>query len=170
MTGPENRMTPAISVEVCNRQRTRRLNLALLRQMIRRLAAEWSGDVPNVEGKLCLHFVDASTMAELNGKFLGHAGSTDVITFDYREQTTTNQWCGEIFVSVDDAVACAPRYRASWQLELMRYVVHGMMHLRGYDDTRPALRRAMKREESRRLKELSRRYDLSRLERKKNAA
>ena len=60
------------------------------------------------------------------------------ITFNYQEDAQQGGWCGEIFVSVDDAVASAPRFRATWQLELARYLVHGMLHLRGYDDRRPA--------------------------------
>ena len=158
-------MTPPISVKVCNRQRTRRINLVVLRQMMRWLADDGQEPPGRATGQLCLHLIDATAMAELNEKFLGHAGSTDVISFDYRGSAGSNDWCGELFVSVDDAVACAPKYRASWQMELMRYVVHGMLHLRGYDDTRPAWRRAMKREENRRLKKLSRRYDLNKLER-----
>jgi rRNA maturation RNase YbeY len=167
-------MTPTFSVEVCNRQRTRRINLRLLRQMVRGLAADWTAEggtkAPKFAGRLCVQLIDAVAMAELNEKFLGHVGSTDVISFDYREPATMDGWSGEIFISVDDAVACAPKYRAAWPMELMRYAVHGMLHLRGYDDTRPGLRRTMKREENRRLKKLSRRFDLSKLERLKNAA
>jgi probable rRNA maturation factor len=106
----------------------------------------------------------------LNEQFLGHPGSTDVIAFDYEEETEGGGWCGEIFISVDDAVASAPRFRATWQLELARYLVHGMLHLRGYDDQEPAARREMKREENRLLKALSRRFDWSKLERPKHVA
>jgi len=109
-------------------------------------------------------------MARLNEQFLGHAGSTDVLTFDYQEGAAPGGWCGEIFVSVDDALASAPRFRASWQLELARYLVHGVLHLRGYDDRRPAARREMKREENRVLKALSRSFDWGKLEGRKHAA
>jgi len=164
-------MPEPISVEVCNRQRTRRINLPLLREAIRWLATDWPAESgckrntppPVLGGKLCVHLIAAAAMTGLNGKFLGHAGSTDVISFDYREHPAQKNWCGEIYVSVDDAVAWAPRYRASWQTELTRYVVHGMLHLRGHDDKHPAARRKMKREESRLLKKLSRRFDLSKL-------
>jgi probable rRNA maturation factor len=119
---------------------------------------------------LGVYFIHAAEMARLNEEFLGHAGSTDVITFDYREGGGQDAWRGEIFVSVDDAVASAPRFRATWQLELARYVVHGMLHLRGYDDRRPAARREMKKEENRVLKALSRRLDWGKLEKVNHAA
>jgi rRNA maturation RNase YbeY len=193
------------SLQVCNRQQTRRLNLPLVRQLIRRVLAElppqsWvvgralrarrggqsrfhrdpafpglrktelpKGNLP-VGGQLGVYFIQAGEMARLNKQFLDHAGSTDVITFNYQEDANAGGWCGEIFVSVDDAVASAPRFRTTWQLELARYLVHGMLHLRGYDDRRPAARREMKREENRVLKALSRRLDWGRLEKVKNVA
>jgi probable rRNA maturation factor len=121
-------------------------------------------------GQLGVYFIHAPEMARLNEQFLGHAGSTDVLTFHYPEDARPGEWCGEIFVSVDDALASAPRFRAPWQLELARYVVHGMLHLRGYDDRRPAARREMKKEENRVLKALSRRFDWGKLEGRKHVA
>jgi len=161
---------------VCSRQKTRRLNLPLLRQLVRRLLQEWPprrGQTGATEsfpggGQLGVYFIHAAEMARLNEQFLGHPGSTDVITFDYAEGAEQGGRCGEIFISVDDAVASAPRFRATWQSELARYLVHGMLHLRGYDDRRPAARREMKKEEKRVLKALSRRLDWGKLERVKN--
>jgi len=169
---------PPACLQVCNRQKTRRLNLPLVRQLVGRLLEEWprrrgqSGarECPRRGGQLGVYFIHAAEMARLNEEFLGHAGSTDVITFDYREGGGQDAWRGEIFVSVDDAVASAPRFRATWQLELARYVVHGMLHLRGYDDRRPAARREMKKEENRVLKALSRRLDWGKLEKVNHAA
>jgi probable rRNA maturation factor len=189
---------PAPSLQVWSRQKTRRLNIPLLRQLVRRLLQEWpprrqrsdgsqcigtcpadpnsskTGRPPKGEiragGQLGVYFINAAEMACLNEQFLGHPGSTDVIAFDYEEETEGGGWCGEIFISVDDAVASAPRFRATWQLELARYLVHGMLHLRGYDDQEPAARREMKREENRLLKALSRRFDWSKLERPKHVA
>jgi probable rRNA maturation factor len=169
---------PPAHLEVCNRQKTRRLNLPLVRQLVGCLLEEWprprgqggAKERLRAGGRLGVYFIHAAEMARLNGEFLGHAGSTDVITFDYQEGAGQDEWRGEIFVSVDDAVASAPRYRATWQLELARYVVHGMLHLRGYDDRRPAARREMKKEENRVLKALSRRFDWGKLEKVNHVA
>jgi rRNA maturation RNase YbeY len=70
---------------------------------------------------------------------------------------------GEIFVCVDEAVWQAQKFGASWQSEVVRYIVHGILHLLGFDDASVAARRKMKREENRRLRELSRRFALSKL-------
>jgi len=73
---------------------------------------------------------------------------------------------GELFICVDDAVAQAREFGTTWQSEIVRYLVHGVLHLRGHDDHDPAARRKMKREENRLLRGLDRRFDLSRLARK----
>ncbi|HYA79070.1 MAG TPA: rRNA maturation RNase YbeY, partial [Candidatus Nitrosopolaris sp.] len=70
---------------------------------------------------------------------------------------------GEIFICVDEAVRQARQYGTSWQSEIVRYLVHGVLHLLGFDDVRAGTRRKMKREENRRLRELSRRFALSKL-------
>ena len=45
---------------------------------------------------------------------------------------------GEIFICVDEAVLQARKFRTSWQSEIVRYLVHGVLHLLGHDDSRPA--------------------------------
>ena len=70
---------------------------------------------------------------------------------------------GEIFICIDDAVKQARQFRTTWQSELVRYLIHGVLHLVGYDDLTPAGRRAMKREENRLLRMLSRQFSLRRL-------
>ncbi len=165
------------SLEVCNRQTARRLHLPLARRLVGRILEECrpprgqGGGKESLRagGQLGVYFIHAAEMARLNEQFLGHAGSTDVLAFDYQEGAAPGGWCGEIFVSVDDALASAPRFRASWQLELARYLVHGVLHLRGYDDRRPAARREMKKEENRVLKALSRSFVWGKLERRKHA-
>jgi probable rRNA maturation factor len=137
-----------------NRQRTRAINLRLLRRVIRKILDEGNYD-------LAVHIVNAEMMARLNRIHLRHAGSTDVITLDYREG---GGWLmGEIFVCVDEAVAQSAVYRTTWQQELARYVVHGVLHLRGYDDRRARARARMKRREDLLVAELARRFDLSKL-------
>ena len=63
-----------------------------------------------------------------------------------------------------DALVYARRFRVRWPWEVARYLVHGILHLEGCEDSKPNLRRAMKRRENKLLKELSRRLDLGKLE------
>jgi rRNA maturation RNase YbeY len=104
-------------------------------------------------------------MAELNWKFLQHKGSTDVITFDYAALKRRKKKClhGELFVCVDEAISQSTEFKTTWQSEIVRYIVHGILHLLGHDDSCAEARRKMKREENRRLRELSRRFALSKL-------
>jgi probable rRNA maturation factor len=67
---------------------------------------------------------------------------------------------------VDEALIQARRFRTTWQNELLRYIIHGVLHLGGFDDERAASRRRMKREEDRLLGKLARDFDLSKLRRK----
>ena len=71
---------------------------------------------------------------------------------------------GEAFICVADAVKQAREFKTSWQSEVVRYAVHAVLHLRGYDDLQPARRRVMKREENRLVRELAAAFDLDQLE------
>jgi len=74
-------------------------------------------------------------MALLHRKFLGQSGSTDVLTFQH----------GEIFISVDTARRHAQAFENSLLRELKLYIVHGLLHLHGFDDRTPAEVRKMKK-------------------------
>jgi probable rRNA maturation factor len=63
-------------------------------------------------------------MSSLHRRFLNTAGPTDVITFDH----------GEIFISVETARKHARRFKSSTLREIQLYIVHGLLHLNGYDD------------------------------------
>jgi probable rRNA maturation factor len=153
------------SVTIRNRQRTWAVDLRLLRAVVRELFNE----LPLVEeAELGVFLVAAPEMTRLNQTFLHHAGSTDVITFDYADHASritrhAPAVHGEIFICVDEAIRQARRFRTTWQSELVRYIVHGVLHLMGHNDHRASVRRKMKREENRLLRRLASRFPLSRL-------
>ena len=70
---------------------------------------------------------------------------------------------GEIFICLDEAVVQARKFRVTVQSELARYLIHGVLHLQGFDDVTPSARRAMKREEDRMLRAVARRFALRKL-------
>ena len=140
--------------------------LALERTLLRRLARALLEELLGLRDyELGVHFIGAAEMARLNEKFLGHEGSTDVITFNHQENPGNEMLSGEIFICTNDALIHARRFRVSWPCEVTRYLVHGVLHLEGFDDTNPTVRRAMKKRENRLLKELSTRFDLSKMDR-----
>lgn len=144
------------SITVRNRQTTRRIKVALLERIIRTLMSELS---QKEFFELGISLVDEAEMIQLNREFMGHKGTTDVIALDYCEANLA----GDIFVCIDEACTQAKRFGTTWQTELVRYVVHGVLHLSGYDDRRLADRRKMKEAEDRLVRELGKRFNLQRL-------
>jgi probable rRNA maturation factor len=161
-------MTRILSIQ--NRQRIRRLDPALFRIIAQDLLRR---ELQVRSYEIGLHLVDATEMTRINQQFLQHEGSTDVITFDHSEPRPDppgrgplpTQLHGEIFISVPDALAQAREFGTRWPEEILRYVIHGLLHLQGYDDLEPAARRTMKRRENQVLAEALRRHPVKRLER-----
>jgi probable rRNA maturation factor len=148
-----------MNVAINNRQRTKKIN----KQLLKRIIGELFSELKITEAELGVHLVGAKEMAQVNWQYLQHAGSTDVITFDHLDPTSQTpdprrQLHGELFVCVDDAIAQAKEFKTSWQSELVRYLVHGVLHLLDYDDLQPALRRVMKCEENRLVRLLEKKF------------
>ena len=155
-----------MNLVIANRQRSKKINTMLLKKITSALLA----DLKINQAELGINLVGAREITLVNETFLGHEGSTDVITFGYenselRIPNSELQLHGELFVCVDVAVAQAKEFKTNWQLEIVRYVVHGVLHLLGHDDLQPALRRKMKREENRLVRLLARRFALAQLAR-----
>jgi probable rRNA maturation factor len=153
-----------MNIVIANRQRMQKINSRLLKEITASLMA----DLKIEEAELGISLVAEREMTLVNETFLRHEGSTDVITFDY-SNAESKVWGaalklrGEIFVCVDEAVSQAHKFKTSWQSEIVRYIVHGVLHLLGHDDRRAAARGRMKREENRLLRKLSARFALSKL-------
>jgi probable rRNA maturation factor len=141
-------MTP--EVIVVNRQRRWRVDRDRVRRMVLQLLALQR---QSNQAELGIHFVSGRTMASLNRRWLGHVGPTDVITFDHRSHPA-EPLQGELFISLDDAVAQARQFHSTPSLEVLRYIIHGILHLEGHDDLEPHRRRAMKRAEDRWMRRL----------------
>jgi probable rRNA maturation factor len=154
-----------MNLVIANRQRKKKINARVLKLILGELLAE----LKITEVELGINLVAAREMALVNETFLKHSGSTDVITFDHREKTRRRGQAtaihGELFICVDDAIKQAREFKTSWQSEVVRYVVHGVLHLVGYDDLKPHLRRRMKREENRLVRWLTGRFSLAQLSR-----
>ena len=99
-------------------------------------------------GELDLAVVGRREMASLNRRYLGQARPTDVLSFDLSD-ARSHGLCAQIVVCADVAVAQARARGTGAQRELMLYVVHGLLHLMGYNDTsaRGAARMAARQEQ-----------------------
>jgi probable rRNA maturation factor len=103
-------------------------------------------------GELSLVFLTDQALARLHADFLDDPTTTDVITF---EGDAATGLAGEICVSADTAYTYAREHGRDFATELTLYVVHGWLHLAGYDDLRPAKKRRMRAAEARALKLLA---------------
>ena len=86
------------------------------------------------EAKVTLAFVDSAHIHRLNKQFLGHDEPTDVITFPYTDPGA-KKLEGEVVIGYEVARENAADRGHELGLELLLYVVHGCLHLCGYDDT-----------------------------------
>lgn len=141
-----------------NRQRDVRLNLTKFRRIVQSALDDEFG---LAQYELGIYLVGPRTMSKVNQTYLDHDGPTDVITFDYTKEL--GHCGGDLFLCPAVAVSQAGAFRTAWQSELVRYVVHGLLHLRGYDDTTPKARRLMKQQENRILRRLGARVPIKSL-------
>jgi probable rRNA maturation factor len=92
------------------------------------------------DAMLSITFVGRAAMSELNRRYLGHLGPTDVISFGLGRQGHRGPVVGDIYICPEIARANAKRQGVSSQEELLRVVVHGTLHTLGYDHPEGATR------------------------------
>jgi probable rRNA maturation factor len=109
---------------------------------VRRLASRLAG-----RRGLSIAFVTNAAIRRINRRFLGHDYATDVLSFPLG----VDPW-GELVISADYARAEARRRGIPVEEELLRYVVHGILHLLGYDDRDPRARKRMWARQERELR------------------
>lgn len=123
-------------------------NKRLITKWLKRIASESGRTV----GELNYIFCSDSYLLDINKRFLGHDYYTDIITFDSSEDYLTafgkKNISGDIFISIDTVRANAEEYGEGIERELHRVIVHGLLHLIGYDDTSKKLSQQMRRQEN----------------------
>ncbi len=95
---------------------------------------------------LYINFITAKEIHNINKEFFNHDCSTDIITFNYSGNHF--ELDGEIFISIADAKISARKYRVSLVKEFIRLIIHGILHLKGYDDIKKNDRVKMKKIEN----------------------
>ena len=104
----------------------------------KRLTSRWLKFVAESEatrlGDIAVIFCSDNYILNINIQYLQHDYYTDIITFDYCEG---NRLSGDLFISVDSVRENALHYMTEFADELNRVIVHGLLHLMGYDDHTP---------------------------------
>ena len=116
------------------------LNPRHVARWIRAVAAEYGYSVGNINYLFC----NDEQILAVNREFLQHDYYTDVITFDY---TTAQCLNGDIFISLDTVRSNAEMVSASFDHELLRILIHGVLHLTGQADKTPETKAEMTRKE-----------------------
>jgi len=101
------------------------------------------------EGEINYIFCDDDYLLEINQQYLDHDTLTDIISFDY---SVGNELNGDIFVSVERVKENASDYNVSFQEEIQRVLVHGILHYCGYKDKTEADELVMRRKEEEKMK------------------
>ena len=97
-----------------------------------------------VVGDINYVFCSDSYLLKLNQQFLSHSTYTDIITFDYSSGKTIS---GEIYISLDRVIENSIRFKVSLQNELLRVMIHGVLHLSGYKDKKGGEKAIMRKKE-----------------------
>jgi len=151
-----------------SRQKVRNLDLRFLRRIVIHCLEEL---FRITKYELGVQFVDAEEMTRLNECYLRHRGSTDVITFNYSQGPIRNPQSaihGDVVICINEAIIQAKRFGTRWPEEVVRYTVHGILHLAGHDDRTEKQWQAMKEIENRIMRELSARFAVHTLSRPRN--
>jgi len=136
LTGPE----PRAGLPACDRRLLRARAVKLLRALAR----------PRQE--LSIALVDDAAIAALNARYRGRARPTDVLAFSLLEgehAERRGRLLGDVVIGVETAAAQARRAHRSLDTEVARLLIHGTLHLLGYDHQTDAEARLMRREERR---------------------
>ncbi len=100
-------------------------------------------------GEINVVFCSDDYLLEMNKQYLSHDYYTDVITFDYAEGKIIS---GDIFISIDRVGENAKKFGVSSGDELLRVIIHGIMHLCGYKDSTETEKNQMRKMENKYLK------------------
>ncbi len=112
-----------------------------IRNWIKKILKE-EGKIP---GNLSFVFCSDDFLLEINRQFLKHDFYTDIITFDYSQNEKID---GEIFISIERVKENAATYKEPFEKELQRTIIHGVFHLCGYGDKKPAEKKEMREKEN----------------------
>jgi probable rRNA maturation factor len=117
------------------------LDIPKITRWIKTIAAKYNFRTGNINYIFC----DDEKILEVNNQFLEHDYYTDIITFDY---STQNLVAGDIFISVETVQSNAQLHNQSFDHELKRVIIHGLLHLTGQADGSPDDRAEMIRKEN----------------------
>lgn len=98
-----------------------------------------------IPGNISVIFCSDAYLLNINEQYLGHDYYTDIVTFDYVENSVIS---GDLFISIDRINDNAKQLGVSFDEELLRVIIHGVLHLTGYKDKTIAEKKIMREKEN----------------------
>ena len=121
------------------------ISKSALHELIRDLTKDLNFRIESLE----INFTNSEKIREINREYLNHDYSTDILTFNYSEEVSILD--GEIIISLDDARNNSKKFKVPFNQEIARLVLHGVLHLIGFDDNNRLNKIKMKRMENKLL-------------------
>jgi len=121
-------------------------NIKVEKKIIHSLLLKLSNELSFKLESLSINFVNAEYLLNVNKDYLNHDSYTDIITFNYSGSNTLID--GELFISVDEAIKNSLKFKVTTDSELIRLVIHGILHLIGFDDETKSEKIKMKAKEN----------------------
>ena len=125
-----------------NNSSVTKIDKKLIHKIVKKLAGDLSFKIYGIQ----INFINSKEITEINRKYLKHNYSTDIIAFNYSE--TKSEIDGEIYISVEDAASNSIKFEVTFVEEILRLVIHGFLHLVGYNDNNSTNKVIMKRLEN----------------------
>ena len=111
----------------------------------KRLLKKWIAQIVEMRDKECgeinVIFVSDDYILQLNRETLGHNFFTDIITFDYTEGQIVS---GDLYISADTVFANSLEYKQTYEMEICRVIIHGILHMIGKDHLTIAQQKKMR--------------------------
>jgi rRNA maturation RNase YbeY len=120
------------------------INTGLLENWIKRIIKEHDFNL----GSITIIFCSDRYILNTNREFLNHDYYTDIITFDYCENRNIS---GDLLISLETVRSNSEKFNTDFSDELNRVIIHGILHLIGFDDSTPELKANIRKEEDKAL-------------------
>jgi len=120
------------------------INTGLLENWIKRIIKEHDFNL----GSVTIIFCSDQYILKTNKEFLNHDYYTDIITFDYCENRNIS---GDLLISLETVRSNSENFNTDFSDELNRVIIHGILHLIGFDDSTPELKANIRKEEDKAL-------------------
>lgn len=141
-----------MKIDVINKQKALKISAPQVKKLVKAVLA-----LENVScDEVAIHFVDTKTITSIHGEFFNDPTPTDCISFPIDDESPScgYRMLGEVFVCPQTAIEYASKHGSDPLEETTLYIVHGLLHLIGYDDIDPKDRKAMRAAEQRLMQKI----------------